>query len=76
MTGGYPVVPNNQLKAEAKEILDSLPRKKPVTTGEPGLSYVDDLTGQTVRYESAAGGKSKALPKRPLSGDMAPFRNS
>ena len=52
MTGGYAVVPNNQIKAEAQAILDSLPRKKPVTTGEPGFSYVDDLTGQSVTTSS------------------------
>ena len=45
MIGGYPVVPTRQIKETAKDILDSLPRKKPISAGEPGLSYVDDLTG-------------------------------
>lgn len=48
MTGGYAVVPTARIKEQAKEILDSLPRKKPVTTGPAPASYFDDLTGTQV----------------------------
>ena len=51
-----------------------------ILTGCQGIpkSLPDDVLKARVHvgYESAAGGKSKALPKRPLSGDMSPFRNS
>lgn len=45
---GQAVVPTSRLKAQAQEVLESLPRKKSTTVNEPSINYRDDLSGRQI----------------------------